>query len=216
MATSLYSRFDVLPAANVKFLRLCFPSRQLYLLHTQITNIFYAHSRFLTDFRIDIPFLVAHEYSARLKKCPTTVVARTTLATKSAEVVAGTLVSRVAIARMLRQSANVDIHSEEPYYDEEDIQEEYEPEPAEDGENLPNGDEEADNVIVSGDPAAAAKDNVKSHKEKKIPNELRITTPYMTKYEKARILGTRALQIRYGSHSPVVARRQMKTTEILT
>lgn len=26
----------------------------------------------------------------------------------------------------------------------------------------------------------------------------RITTPYMTKYEKARILGTRALQIRYG------------------
>ncbi|WFD27978.1 subunit common to RNA polymerases I, II, and III [Malassezia nana] len=27
------------------------------------------------------------------------------------------------------------------------------------------------------------------------PNEERITTPYMTKYEKARILGTRALQI---------------------
>ena len=30
------------------------------------------------------------------------------------------------------------------------------------------------------------------------PNAERITTPYMTKYEKARILGTRALQIRYG------------------
>ena len=28
-------------------------------------------------------------------------------------------------------------------------------------------------------------------------NSERITTPYMTKYEKARILGTRALQIRY-------------------
>lgn len=28
------------------------------------------------------------------------------------------------------------------------------------------------------------------------PNTERITTPYMTKYEKARILGTRALQIR--------------------
>ena len=27
-------------------------------------------------------------------------------------------------------------------------------------------------------------------------NKLKITTPYMTKYEKARILGTRALQIR--------------------
>lgn len=63
---------------------------------------------------------------------------------------------------------------------------------------MQNGEEDAENVIVSGDPAAAAKDNVKSHKDKKIPNDQRITTPYMTKYEKARILGTRALQIRYG------------------
>lgn len=29
------------------------------------------------------------------------------------------------------------------------------------------------------------------------PNKVRVTTPYMTKYERARILGTRALQIRY-------------------
>jgi hypothetical protein len=28
------------------------------------------------------------------------------------------------------------------------------------------------------------------------PNKVRITTPYLTKYERARILGTRALQIR--------------------
>lgn len=117
-----------------------------------------------------------------------------TSATKSAVVVAGKLTSQ---ARLIRKLANVDVRSEEPFYDEEDIQEEYEPEPAEEGENLQNGDEEAENVVVSGDPSAAAKDNVKSHKEKKIPNEERITTPYMTKYEKARILGTRALQIRY-------------------
>ena len=32
-------------------------------------------------------------------------------------------------------------------------------------------------------------------KNKKIPNERRSTTPYMTKYEKARILGARAVQI---------------------
>lgn len=32
-------------------------------------------------------------------------------------------------------------------------------------------------------------------KEKSIPKEERTTTPYMTKYERARILGTRALQI---------------------
>ena len=36
----------------------------------------------------------------------------------------------------------------------------------------------------------------------KQPNQVRVTTPYLTKYERARILGTRALQIRY---DPLVA-----------
>lgn len=59
--------------------------------------------------------------------------------------------------------------------------------------------EETDNVVASGDPSAGAssgKGNDRSHKDKKIPDDQRTTTPYMTKYEKARILGTRALQIR--------------------
>ena len=34
-------------------------------------------------------------------------------------------------------------------------------------------------------------------KAKKIPDNERSTTPYMTKYERARVLGTRALQIRF-------------------
>lgn len=54
-------------------------------------------------------------------------------------------------------------------------------------------------VVVSGDPGAAAnrgKGGERAPKDKKIPNEQRSTTPYMTKYERARILGTRALQIR--------------------
>ena len=34
-------------------------------------------------------------------------------------------------------------------------------------------------------------------KAKKIPEHERSTTPYMTKYERARVLGTRALQIRF-------------------
>ena len=37
-------------------------------------------------------------------------------------------------------------------------------------------------------------------KEKKIDNDRRTTTPYMTKYERARVLGTRALQIRYANY----------------
>ncbi|KAL1871364.1 subunit common to RNA polymerases I, II, and III [Diaporthe australafricana] len=87
---------------------------------------------------------------------------------------------------------------EEPYYDDDDPQEEYySPDPNEGAENGANGaaDEDGDNIVPSGDPTAAAKDNTKSHKDKKIPTDQRTTTPYMTKYEKARILGTRALQI---------------------
>lgn len=62
-----------------------------------------------------------------------------------------------------------------------------------------NGDT---NIVESGDPGAAAaakssqKNTVAALKSKKVPNDQRTTTPYMTKYEKARILGTRALQIR--------------------
>jgi len=56
-----------------------------------------------------------------------------------------------------------------------------------------------DNIVVSGDATAAqktSKNAVAALKEKKIPKEKRNTTPYMTKYERARVLGTRALQIR--------------------
>lgn len=49
-------------------------------------------------------------------------------------------------------------------------------------------------VVVSGDPAAAKRAE-KEPVNKKIPADQRTTTPYMTKYERARILGTRALQI---------------------
>ncbi|KAK3322263.1 RNA polymerase, subunit omega/K/RPB6 [Apodospora peruviana] len=90
---------------------------------------------------------------------------------------------------------------EEMAFDED--QDEYyepEPEPGEERQNAPGdgGDDSNDHVIASGDPNATAnhgKGNEKSHKDKKIPNDQRTTTPFMTKYEKARILGTRALQI---------------------
>ncbi|TPX12076.1 uncharacterized protein E0L32_007191 [Thyridium curvatum] len=99
--------------------------------------------------------------------------------------------------------------ADEPMYDEDDAQDYYDPEvpEAEEEVDARNGgaggddDDEEPDVIVSGDPNAAAgagkggAGGDKSHKDKKIPTEERTTTPYMTKYEKARILGTRALQI---------------------
>lgn len=73
-----------------------------------------------------------------------------------------------------------------------------------DNEGGANGDMDDDmgNIVTSGDISAQEKaakslNTVKGVKDKKISNENRSTTPYMTKYERARVLGTRALQIRY-------------------
>lgn len=96
--------------------------------------------------------------------------------------------------------------SDEPMYEEEEevFEDELDPEVQEDGDDDFNqrGNEEEENVVIAGDPSAAAANAQKgpsankSIKDKRIPNEERTTTPYMTKYERARILGTRALQIR--------------------
>ena len=48
------------------------------------------------------------------------------------------------------------------------------------------------------DPAAS---NAVGMTGERQPNKVRVTTPYLTKYERARILGTRALQIRYAVKS---------------
>lgn len=70
------------------------------------------------------------------------------------------------------------------------------------GDTGPNGAVNGDHdFVASGDPAAAAaaaaQQGGKKHEDKKIPDDKRNTTPYMTKYERARLLGTRALQIRW-------------------
>ncbi|KAF2632561.1 DNA-directed RNA polymerases I [Macroventuria anomochaeta] len=91
-----------------------------------------------------------------------------------------------------------------------DFDEEAEPEVMDDVDDAEGGEdpEVDDNIVVSGDASAAAaskdkvKNSVDAEKEKKVPNENRTTTPYMTKYEKARVLGTRALQI--SGNAPVL------------
>ncbi|KAM0346495.1 hypothetical protein ACHAPU_005560 [Fusarium lateritium] len=87
---------------------------------------------------------------------------------------------------------------DEPMYEDEEGNDYYDAEVMddEDGDQQQTGPD--DNVVVSGDPSAAAnalKGGDKLLKDKKIPESERTTTPYMTKYERARILGTRALQI---------------------
>lgn len=58
--------------------------------------------------------------------------------------------------------------------------------------------EDGKTVVIGGDGSEPDEQETyrrKTLKEKAIPRDQRTTTPYMTKYERARILGTRALQI---------------------
>lgn len=66
----------------------------------------------------------------------------------------------------------------------------------------PNEDVDTAKIIEVGgnDPAARGPGRGKTtgtSRDKKIPKDKRNTTPFMTKYERARVLGTRALQIRF-------------------
>ncbi|KAI1212897.1 RNA polymerase Rpb6 [Annulohypoxylon truncatum] len=94
-----------------------------------------------------------------------------------------------------------DVGGDEPMYEDEEIlEDELDPEVlgGEDDEFNRRGAEEEENIVIGGDPSATAnrtKATTKSNKDKKVPNDQRTTTPYMTKYERARVLGTRALQI---------------------
>ncbi|KAJ5618041.1 RNA polymerase subunit omega/K/RPABC2 [Penicillium hordei] len=99
------------------------------------------------------------------------------------------------------------------YGNDDDVEETFDYEPGEDvfdeepeeqdgleGEDGVEGEDypttNGENVVVSGDPNAGYAGKVmEQSREKKVPNDQRTTTPYLTKYERARVLGTRALQI---------------------
>lgn len=66
------------------------------------------------------------------------------------------------------------------------------------GEDPDQHIQDGENVVMSGDQNADAgkQSAVAALAAKKIPNDQRTTTPFLTKYERARVLGTRAQQIR--------------------
>ncbi|KAI6245994.1 DNA-directed RNA polymerases I, II, and III subunit RPABC2 [Erysiphe necator] len=80
------------------------------------------------------------------------------------------------------------------YNDEPDFDPNEPVDPSEAGMDMKTLASTDPSIVASGD-VAAAKRAEKEPTNKKIPTDQRTTTPYMTKYERARILGTRALQI---------------------
>jgi DNA-directed RNA polymerase I, II, and III subunit RPABC2 len=87
---------------------------------------------------------------------------------------------------------------DEPIIDEPEIEYDPDAEQDEDGQ-----EKDRDNVVAIDDPSGASSGNTAgANKSKQIPKEQRTTTPYMTKYERARVLGVRALQI--SQNAPVL------------
>jgi len=87
----------------------------------------------------------------------------------------------------------------EPDYDPDELEEEAPEPPAPEEPDVDQANEDRQEVtggrqVVNGD-ASAGSQKPTNDSAKKIPDEKRSTTPYMTKYERARVLGTRALQI---------------------
>ena len=71
-------------------------------------------------------------------------------------------------------------------------------------------DVDGDNIIASGDRSSQLGAQEGGGKRgKAVPKDQRTTTPYMTKYERARILGTRALQI--SMNAPVLVQLEGET-----
>ncbi|KZT36600.1 RNA polymerase Rpb6 [Sistotremastrum suecicum HHB10207 ss-3] len=91
-------------------------------------------------------------------------------------------------------------------YQDDTFDEEYDYQPTDD---QVNGDPQANGEVSHGGPNGTDHDmadathqgqngeqsTVVGMRGEKQPNKVRITTPYLTKYERARVLGTRALQI---------------------
>lgn len=70
--------------------------------------------------------------------------------------------------------------------------------PGEDGVNGTANRADGDQEMTNGEETAGT--GITGEQQ---PNKVRVTTPYLTKYERARILGTRALQIRLLHYSPL-------------
>ena len=95
--------------------------------------------------------------------------------------------------------------------------EELEPEMINNGEGNEDEDDEGmdvdgDNIIASGDRSSGGGLNAREgggKRGKAVPKDQRTTTPYMTKYERARILCSRALQI--SMNAPVLVQLEGET-----
>jgi len=90
-------------------------------------------------------------------------------------------------------------NGEEPDYEPDELEEEAPEPPAPDEPDVDQANEDQQETtggrqVVTGD-ASANSQKPTNDSDKKIPEDKRSTTPYMTKYERARVLGTRALQI---------------------
>mmetsp|Transcript_2671 Transcript_2671/g.8985 ORF Transcript_2671/g.8985 Transcript_2671/m.8985 type:complete len:164 (+) Transcript_2671:2-493(+) len=99
----------------------------------------------------------------------------------------------------MEEEDNADFEGEDEIMEEEDMEGEGE---EEDGDGLVNGEGRDDGIVEIDAPDGGGSGEA-------VPPAERITTPYMTRFERARVLGTRALQI--SMNAPVMVELEGET-----
>ncbi|EEQ33196.1 subunit common to RNA polymerases I, II, and III [Microsporum canis] len=99
-----------------------------------------------------------------------------------------------------REEPGLDYEPAEDFFDDTVVDDFAVEDQQEEGYAILNGDgQPATTNGQNSDPNASSGQGqgktILQQREKKVANDQRTTTPYMTKYERARVLGTRALQI---------------------
>ena len=93
--------------------------------------------------------------------------------------------------------------ADEPFDEEDDMEDQADVEEEAEGEGGVDDGEQGRDVVEIGDPGGDGAPG------QGVAAEERVTTPYMTKFERARVLGTRALQI--SMNAPVMVELEGET-----
>lgn len=109
-------------------------------------------------------------------------------------------------------------YGEEDFFDDEiDNLKDFDNDILDEKANLDNGlkSEDGRNILIGGngnEQIIGLRELVNCKRNLAVPKDKRTTTPFMTKYEKARILGTRALQISH--NAPVLVEVEGETDSL--
>ena len=102
-----------------------------------------------------------------------------------------------------------DMDDDDDYVDDDVVGDDVVHDDSDDNSDDDDMDDRHRTVVIDSDHGAAGRGSSRGGGGGAVPREQRTTTPYMTKYERARVLGTRALQI--SMNAPVLVQLDGET-----